>query len=231
MTILNIVGCRDTGNVFTLLVDTSTQRIRLIQDPVHDGAVLNPAWRGARGWCVRPPDMYRALKAIWLENTGNASLATSVFPMAIESNCSFEMVGGWDFEDDASRRLVKHASWTVVDHGVIVERWVNVHSHLVLDGDQAFYHQDPSDRQGTPFATRGPFNQAIKVYGDHAHGNVDARGYMAFSVRREGRLVTRCVSVYRPGDYSHPSPYLVVFPNPYTNKVMKAQEAAMRCQA
>lgn len=90
----------------------------------------------------------------------------------------FEMINGWDWEDDTTRYLLRTGGWALKDSGgVSQEEWAGIVTlGSIGAGDQAYFLQSAGGSV-TNFQLTGPVNQAVKVYGDGTHGNFDYRSF------------------------------------------------------
>ena len=102
----------------------------------------------------------------------------------------YELIHGWTFKNQTTIDLIKDFGWAVKDaNGVSLEEYMNITSLGSFEDfnvDQAYYLQDPF---GIPvdIPVTGSVNQAVKIYGDAAHGNVDYRSFFQIFLREQGK--------------------------------------------
>jgi hypothetical protein len=100
----------------------------------------------------------------------------------------FELVNGWDFEDDATRYLIRTGGWALKDTGgVSQEEWAGVITLGTIGGADQAYFEQVAAAAATNFQLTGPVNQAVKVYGDASHGNFDRRSFLKVFCRIQGK--------------------------------------------
>lgn len=119
--------------------------------------------------------VYSKLKELWKTNTTYIKFP---FPMGPITDEQFEMINGWDWEDDTTRYLLRTGGWALKDSGgVSQEEWAGIVTlGSIGTGDQAYFLQSAGGSV-TNFQLTGPVNQAVKVYGDGTHGNFDYRSF------------------------------------------------------
>lgn len=131
--------------------------------------------------------VYSYLKEEWKDD---AALIKFDFPMVSITAEQFELVNGWDFADQTTKDLIRDGGWALKDNsGVSQEEYMNVTSLGSFDdsvNDQAYYLQSAG---GTPtnVVLNGEVNQAVKIYGDASHGDVDYRSYFQIFLREQGK--------------------------------------------
>ena len=125
--------------------------------------------------------VYSKLKELWKSNTTYIKYA---FPMTPITDEQFEMVNGWDWEDDTTRYLLRDGGWAVKDSGGIsLEEWSGIISLGSVQASHQPYFLQSGGGSVVNFQLTGAVNQAIKVYGDSGHGNVDYRSYLKIYCR------------------------------------------------
>ena len=141
--------------------------------------------------------LYSFLKEQWRLDPRTKNLAAFQFPMVPITDNEYEVVGGWDFANDATRYLVRTAGWTVKNvAGQVTQMWAGVKSiGSVEANDQPYYWQGGATTP-TNFQLPGPINQAIKVLDDpNGDGSFadgfDRRGALTVFVREQGQLFTQ----------------------------------------
>jgi hypothetical protein len=147
-----------------IIIDTTGKTVQIVKAGglSDDGVTIK---------CV-----YSKLKELWKDSSEYIKFP---FPMGPITDEQFEMVNGWDWEDNTTRYLLRTGGWAVKDSGgVSLEEWASIISLGSIGAtDQAYFLQN-SGGSVTNFQLTGPVNQAIKVYGDASHGNFDYRGYL-----------------------------------------------------
>lgn len=147
-----------------IVVTTSTKKVKLVKtgNLSDDGATIK---------CV-----YSKLKELWKSNTEYIKFP---FPMGPITDESFEMINGWDWEDDSTRYLLRTGGWALKDtSGVSQEEWAGVITLGSIGASDQAYFLRTSTGSVEDFELTGPVNQAVKVYGDVTHGDFDYRSYL-----------------------------------------------------
>ncbi len=102
----------------------------------------------------------------------------------------FELINGWDWEDQTTKNLIRDGGWALKDNsGVSQEEYMNVTTLGSFDNavaDRAYYLQEAG---GTPtdIVLTGEVNQAVKIYGDVSHGAFDYRSYFQMFLREQAK--------------------------------------------
>lgn len=157
-------------------ITTATKKIALIKagDLSDDGITLQ---------CL-----YSFLKEEWKDD---ANLIKYDFPMISITNEMFELINGWDFADATTRNLIRDGGWALKDGaGASQEEYMNIttlgsfNDSLV---DKAYYLQSIGGVP-TDIVLTGEVNQAVKIYGDATHGNVNYRTYFQIFLREQGKV-------------------------------------------
>lgn len=157
-----------------LTINTSTRRIRLniTGNLSNDGVTLQ---------CV-----YSKLKELWKDNSAFIAFPFPLEPVSPKIN--FDLINGWDFEDDATRYLIRDGGWTLRDaNGVSQEEWACIVSLGALGAADQVYFQQAANGSATNFQLPGVVNQAIKIFGDATRGNVNFRSFLKIFVREQGK--------------------------------------------
>ena len=119
--------------------------------------------------------LYSFLKEEWRTDT---NLIKYPFPIVAITEESMELVSSWDWADQTTRELIRDGGWALKDNGTSQEEYMNITTlGSFVDGtDQAYYIQTAS---GIPndFVYDDAVNEAVKIYGDATHGNIDYRSY------------------------------------------------------
>jgi hypothetical protein len=125
--------------------------------------------------------VYSKLKELWKTNS---TYIKYPFPMGPITDEQFEMINGWDWEDNTTRYLLRTGGWAVKDaNGVSLEEWAGIISLGSIGASDQAYFQQAAAGSAVNFQLAGPVNQAIKVYGDGTHGNFDYRSYFKIFCR------------------------------------------------
>jgi hypothetical protein len=152
-----------------IVIDTSGKTVQLVVagSLTSDGVTLK---------CV-----YSKLKELW---KSSSTYIKFPFPMSPITDEQFEMVNGWDWEDDTTRYLLRNGGWALKDTGgVSQEEWAGIISLGSIGGtDQAYFLQS-SGGSTANFQLTGAVNQAVKIYGDVTHGSFDYRSYFKIYCR------------------------------------------------
>ena len=161
-------GFTNPGNNTTKIIDTITGAGTIITVTSATGLVTESG-DGDEQVRGRLTDLgvtikcvYSKLKELW---RSNSTYIKFPFPMVPITDEQFELVSGWNWEDDTTRYLLRTGGWAVKDSGGIsTEEWAGIITLGTLgDADQVYFTQSTS---GSPenIQLTGPVNQAIKVY-------------------------------------------------------------------
>lgn len=127
----------------------------------HEGATLQ---------CI-----YSFLKEEWRTD---ANLIKYPFPMIAITEESMELINNWNWHDQTTRELIRDGGWALKDNGTSHEEYMNLTTLGSFEAgtDQAYYIQTSS---GIPndFVYDNAVNEAVKIYGDVAHGDFDYRDF------------------------------------------------------
>jgi len=119
--------------------------------------------------------IYSFLKEEWRTD---ANLIKYPFPIIAITEESMELMSNWNWHDQTTRELIRDGGWALKDNGTSQEEYMNLTTlgAFVAGTDQAYYIQTSS---GIPndFVYDDAVNEAVKIYGDAAHGDVDYRSY------------------------------------------------------
>ncbi len=133
--------------------------------------------------------LYSFAKEEWRTDS---NLIKFPFPFVSITAEQFELVNSWDFANTTSRNLIRDAGWALKDSGgTSQEEYMNVTTLGSFNDsvtDLAYYLQ-LSGFTGTPtnFVFSGEVNQAVKIYGDASHGNIDYRTLYKIYLREQGK--------------------------------------------
>jgi len=128
--------------------------------------------------------VYSFLKEEWKDD---ADLIKFPFPLIAITEEQFELVNGWDWDDQTTRELIRDGGWALKDTGgTSQEEWMNVTTLGSFDdpeADLAYYAQQSGSGAPTEVVLEGPVNQAVQIYGDVTHGDFDYRDYFIVFLR------------------------------------------------
>jgi hypothetical protein len=125
--------------------------------------------------------LYSFLKEEW---KADSNLIKYPFPLQPITDEQFELINNWDFEDDPTRYLIRTGGWALKDAaGVSLEEWAGVISLGSLGATDQVYFTQVDGGVSTNIQLTGRVNQAIKIYGDGTHGNIDYRAYLKLICR------------------------------------------------
>lgn len=152
-----------------LRINTSTKRIRL----VAGGSLV--AADGVTLQCV-----YSKLKEVWKTD---ATAVKHPFPMDAIHDESMEMVSGWDWEDDTTRKMIRDGGWAVRNTaGNITQMWACIVTlGTVLSGAPYFTQSSATNATTSAFtycAIGQAFgiNEAVQIYRDDDGDGVFSEG-------------------------------------------------------
>jgi hypothetical protein len=135
--------------------------------------------------------LYSFCKEEW---KSDSNLIKYPFPLVAITEQKFDLVNGWDFADVTTRNLIRDAGWALKDaSNVSQEEYMGVKTLGTVGAtDQIYYQQEARltgvDADPTDFVLPGAANQAVKIYGDATHGDVDYRDYFKIFVREYQKL-------------------------------------------
>jgi len=118
--------------------------------------------------------LYSFLKEEWNNDPNAKNLAAFPFPMTPITDESFELVDGWDFEDDASRYLIRTGGWTVRNRatGATTQKWAGVIGLGSIESNDQLYFDQLSGSVNVQL--QGQVNQAVLILSDsNGDGNYD----------------------------------------------------------
>jgi hypothetical protein len=172
-------GATDTG-LTEAYIDTTTRRIKLnvVGNLSTDGVTLKA--------------LYSFLKEEWKNDPHTKNLPAFPFPMVPITDESFELVDGWDFEDDTARYLIRTGGWTVRNaSGAVIAKWAGVIGLGAIEADdQLYYYQGPGSTI-TDVQLTGQVNQAVQIYRDDngdGSADFDYTGNFTIYVREQGQI-------------------------------------------
>lgn len=159
-----------------IVISTAGKTIQLVATGNLDAA------DGVTGQAV-----YSKLKELW---KNNATYIKFLFPMVSITEEKFDLVNGWDWADTNTRNYIRDAGWALKDgSNVSQEEYAGIITLGTFDNpatDTAYFQQVAAGA-ATNFVQPGPVNQAVKVYGDGTHGNIDYRSYFKAFLRVQGK--------------------------------------------
>ena len=177
-------GAVDNGST-SVFINTTTKTIKLntTGSLSTDGVTLKA--------------LYSFLKEEWAADPHTKNLAAFEFPMVPITDNEYEVVGGWDFFNDAARYLIRTAGWTVKNPaGAVTQMWAGVKSIGSVEANDQPYFWQGGATTPTNFQLQGPINQAVKILddpngdGSYADG-FDRRNALTVYVREQGQLFTQ----------------------------------------
>ncbi len=179
----------DLGAV-EVFINTSTKRIKL--NVVGD--LSNTGEQGTNGVTLKC--LYSFLKEQWRTDPHAKNLAAFEFPMVPITDEAFELIGGWNFENDAARYLIRDAGWTVKNtSGLTTEMWAGIIGLGSIETNDQLYYQQSTGGAPTNVQLQGQINQAVQILRDDdgdanfAEGSdFDRRGYFKLFGREQGQL-------------------------------------------
>lgn len=101
----------------------------------------------------------------------------------------FELINGWNFGNDSSKQLIRDGGWALKDTGgTTQEEYMNLTTLGAFNatGDTAYYLQS-TGTTSTPTVYSNIVNQAIKIYGDASHGNINYRTFFKIYLREQAK--------------------------------------------
>lgn len=113
------------------------------------------------------------------------------FPFIAITGEQFEIFNGWNFATGATRTYIKDGGWALRDtSGIVQEEYMNITSLGLFNNpsvDRAYYLQVTG---GTPvdIVNTGEVNQAIKIYGGAAYGNINYKSFFKIYLREQGKI-------------------------------------------
>ena len=124
--------------------------------------------------------LYSFLKEEWKTDT---TLIKYPFPMNTITEEKFELIDGWDFTDTSTKNLIRTGGWSLIVSGVSAEEYAGIITLGSIGSSDQVYYQQVAAGAATNIVLTGAVNQAVKIYGDASHGNVDYRSYFKIFVR------------------------------------------------
>lgn len=125
--------------------------------------------------------LYSFLKEEWKSDN---DLIKFPFPITAITEEKFELFNGWDFKNAGTRNLIRIGGWALKDSGgVSQEEYAGIITLGVIGGSDQVYYQQETDGSATDIVLTGVVNQAVKIYGDVTHGDIDYRDYFKIFVR------------------------------------------------
>lgn len=138
------------------------------------GNLSNTGVQGDNGVTLKA--LYSFLKEEWRLDPHTKNLAAFEFPMVPITDESFEFVGGWNFNNDTSRYLIRTAGWTVKNtSGNTIEQWAGIIGLGSIETNDQLYYQQAVGGSATNVQLTGQVNQAVQIIndpnGDGAYGD------------------------------------------------------------
>jgi hypothetical protein len=137
--------------------------------------------------------VYSFCKEEWKDD---ANLIKLPFPLEAITEAKFDVINGWDWDDQTTRELIRDGGWSLRDAvGVSQEEYFGfITLGLMNDplADQAYYQQVAGNTASTTDTVyTGPVNEAVKVYGDATHGDFDYRDFFTAFLREQGKVYSQ----------------------------------------
>lgn len=131
--------------------------------------------------------LYSFTKERW---KSDINLIKYPFPYVSITAEQFELVDGWNHMSGVTNNYIRDGGWALKDlTGGTQEIFMNLTTlgSFYSVNDRAYYQQQ-TNGIGTQTIYNGPVNQAIKIYGDAAHGNFDYTTYFKIYLRGQGEI-------------------------------------------
>lgn len=140
--------------------------------------------------------LYSFLKEEWKNDPHSKNLPAFPFPMVPITDESFEIVDGWDFENDAARYLIRTGGWTVRNtSGNVTQKWAGIIGLGFIESNDQLYYYQGSGSSITNVQLTGQVNQAVQIFrDDDGDGNTsegsdyDRRTSFTIYVREQGQI-------------------------------------------
>jgi hypothetical protein len=177
-------------NSTEVYINTSTKRIKLVEvGDLNDTGVQNE-----NGVTLKA--LYSFLKEEWRNDTHGKNLAAFDFPMVPITDESFELVSGWDFENDTARGFIRDAGWTVKNtSGNTTAMYAGIIGLGSIESNDQLYYQQVSGGAASNVLLTGQVNQAVQILRDddgdgvYAEGSdFDRRSYFKLFAREQSQL-------------------------------------------
>jgi hypothetical protein len=170
------------GGIGEVIFDTVNFTIEIVTDATV-GITASAVDEGG----VTLQALYSFAKIEWKDDP---SLIRFPFPFIAITGEQFELINGWDFEDDFTRNLIRDAGWALRNtSGVIVEEFMNITSLGLFNDsatDVAYYLQEEGGVP-TPVVLPGEVNQAIKIFGGPLNGDFNFKTFFNIYLREQGK--------------------------------------------
>jgi hypothetical protein len=159
------------NNSEEVYINTSTRRIKL----VIVGNLNNTGVQNENGVTLKA--LYSFLKEEWRSDPNAKNLAAFPFPMVPITDESFELVDGWDFENDTARYLIRDAGWTVKNSsGNVTQQWAGIIGLGSIETNDQLYFQQTTGGASTNVQLTGQINQAVQILRDDNGNGVYTEG-------------------------------------------------------
>lgn len=182
------------GSVIFKYTNPLARTIKLADKPISASSAIDATVSGSNTG-VTLQALYSFCKEEWKTDS---TLIKIPFPFISITKNQFDVVNNWDFEDNATRYLIRDAGWSVRSGSanVSVQEWAGIVTLGALDEgtpingtnkDQVYYTQTASLKEPpADFQMPGEVNHAVQVYSASYTGGgtvFDRRGYMKVFVR------------------------------------------------
>lgn len=170
---------RDTEIVF----NTTAKTIQLV--PTGNLEDTSPASQSG----VTLQAVYSKCKELWKSETDLNKLK---FPFDAITAVKMDLINGWDWADDTSRRLIRDGGWCLRDSaGDSSEEFMSIISlggRFADTTDTAYYQQVSGfDQPTTDFYYSDELNEPVKIY-DTAPTSLNYRNFFKIFLREQGKL-------------------------------------------
>ena len=165
-----------------IVFNTTTRTIQLIEAgnlDKRDGVTLQA--------------VYSFCKEEWKDDNDLIKLP---FPMEAITEAKFDLINGWDWEDQDTVETIRDGGWSLRDNaGVSQEEYFGFITLGLMNDSEAdrAYYQQLAGNTATVVQTvfTGPVNEAVKIFGDLTHGDFDYRDFFTAFLREQGKVYSQ----------------------------------------
>jgi len=166
-----------------IIFDTVNKTIQLV--PTGNLKDTSPATESG----VTLQAVYSKCKELW---KAEADLNKLRFPFEAITAVKMDLVNGWDWADDTTRRLIRDGGWCVRDAaGVSKQEYmciISLGGKFVSSLDTAYYQQVAGfDQPVTSFYYSDEVNEPVKIY-DVTDGTINYKDFFKIYLREQGKL-------------------------------------------
>lgn len=172
-----------------LTIDTTAKTIK-----INPGTVGSDIPAAADG--VTFQALYSAFKLLW---KNSATYIKFPFPFEAITPEQYEVINGWTFLDNATRKAIRTAGWAEKDvSGNVISMYAGIVSLGTLGTSDQPYFQQESTGASTNFSFTGPVNEAVQILSD-PNGDLnyvdgyDRRTYFKIFAREEQKTYAAAV--------------------------------------